>query len=90
MLNLFLYLLAKHFPFWYFDLVCPKAIYKSYAKKCVTRIKIWVLFFFACPKKNQKKTPENETARFRGGISIWLLYYCGELLQIAIHQTTIE
>jgi hypothetical protein len=25
------------------------------------------LFFFACPKKNQKKTSENETARFRNG-----------------------
>ena len=35
-----------------------------------TRIKIRCLFFFACPKKNQKKTPENETARFRGGIWI--------------------
>ena len=45
------------------------------------------LFFFACPKKNQKRTPENETARFRGGICIKLLYYCGELLQSIIHQT---
>jgi hypothetical protein len=54
-------------------------MYLSHHKTC--------LFFFACPKKNQKRTPENETARFRGGISIRLLCYCGELLQIAIHQT---
>jgi hypothetical protein len=45
------------------------------------------LFFFACPKKNQKKTPENETARFREGISIKLWYYCGEVQQIAIRPT---
>ena len=25
------------------------------------------LFFFACPKKNQKKTPENDYTPFSGG-----------------------
>jgi len=31
------------------------------------------IFFFACPKKKQKKTFENETARFGMGFSIRLL-----------------
>ena len=42
-------------------------------------------FFFACPPifsgqatKKQKKAAENETARFRRGISIKLFYYSGE------------
>jgi hypothetical protein len=70
MLILFQHLLAKHFPFLYFDLACPEENCNLKPIIPVTRIKIRGLFFFACPKKNQKKTPENETARFRGGICI--------------------
>jgi hypothetical protein len=36
------------------------------------------LFFFACPKKNQKRTSEKNYIPFSDGISIKLLYYCGE------------
>ena len=36
------------------------------------------LYFFASPKKYQKRRPENDVHRVFGGASIWLLHYCGE------------
>jgi hypothetical protein len=35
-----------------------------------------VMFFFACPKKNQKKTPAKDYIPFAGSSYVELLYYC--------------
>ena len=36
------------------------------------------MFFFACPKKNQKKAAGKDDGPFPAGSLIELLYYCGE------------
>jgi len=34
------------------------------------------MFFFASPKKNQKKSPAKDYSPFAGGSYVQLLYYC--------------